>query len=124
MAVYWVMTPSPPSLQARLNQSRYEARYEEGVRRLLERHPHVTVLDARHAGFPAESVHDIAHLDRTGATALSESIAPYLAGKPPEPSGRWVKLAGAMPPLSEERVEDLAESGRVVEGAARRGVWR
>ncbi len=87
--VVWLMPPFSPELQAMTDRSQDEARYEAFVRSILAEHPEVLLLDARHAGYPIGVFTDPAHLDRQGATVLSEELAHWIGpGAGPIPDSR------------------------------------
>ena len=73
--VYWVIPPLCPEAHILRSQRGADDVYSRLVRSKLERFPNVVVLDARGSGYD-NSVHiDHLHLDRVGATVLSEAIA-------------------------------------------------
>jgi hypothetical protein len=119
--VFWLLPPYFPGLiEARAG---WRAGYDAMLRGLLARHPNLTVLDARHAGYPREAVTDLTHLDRTGAVVFTRSVAAELRRKLDGGEGagdadpRWVELPrydanGAEDLASAAGVEDFVESGK------------
>jgi hypothetical protein len=117
--VYWLLTPISPKLQALRDQSGAEARYEQFVRAMQGRYPHVvTVLDGRRAAYAPTLFVDETHLSGRGAAALSSSVAaaigPLMSRSPVAPTGDWIALGS--PPSRSAQVavptEDLDESRR------------
>ena len=109
---YWLLPPLAPRLQAAREQSGAESKYLELVRKVQSRHPNVTILDARHAGYGPESFVDATHLDGVGATVLSTDIAAILRadldGSSPGP--RRIELPTYRERLATVSVEDVEQS--------------
>jgi len=115
--VYWVLTPLLPALQALRDQSGAETAYERFVRSFLARYPrHLTVLDARRAGYPSALFVDETHLNGPGAIALSRSVAMAIAlersGRNSQTAPGWIALGFPTdnPTESANAVEDLDQS--------------
>jgi len=91
---YLVIPPLVAEIQGRRGQSGADAKYAAFVRSLQDRHPGLTVLDARESGYPASVFIDPIHLDARGAATLSTDVAEVLAAdrESPPPPRRWVKL--------------------------------
>lgn len=110
IAVYWLLPPMNPALQARRDRSGADARLVGFIRSLQARHPGLVVLDGRHAGFGPEVFLDPVHLDGRGGIALSVAVADQIGKK----AGRWV----ALPPFREvataARLEDIEASGLAI----------
>jgi hypothetical protein len=83
------------------------------VKATTSRHPGVSVIDARGAGYPLEVFLDSTHLNRDGAAAFSaavaEAIADRLTRSLPEP-GLWVGLRRYRPNERAEEIEDVKGS--------------
>jgi hypothetical protein len=123
IAVYWLMPPFPPGHQAQYDWTHGEKNYLQLVRRLVERYPRLTVIDGRHADYPATVFIDPVHLDRTGAAALSESLASVLVRNPGPDGARWVDLARFRVSSREAGLEDTFQSAVAVQtgrGTSRR----
>jgi hypothetical protein len=92
--VFWLMLPVSPEVQACRDLHRTDDAYDRFARTTLERHPEVIVLDARHSGYDGAVFIDPVHLDRQGATALTNDLAARLAehlgGR--DPGKQWVDL--------------------------------
>jgi hypothetical protein len=130
VAVYWLLPPLTPQLQARREQAGAEAGFLEFIRALqAATAAHVTVLDARHAGYEHRLFVDATHLDGQGAQALSRDVAAVLrrdldvdrAGRTasapapaPAPRPRWVDLPAYHSCPVELALEDLEQSRRAV----------
>lgn len=109
---YWLLPPFVPALQARRERSGVEARYMKLVQSALAKHPEVTLLDARHAGYGAGLFVDPSHLDRRGAVALSTAVASLLS-RPPQQlasASRWLELPQYTPQEPRLPLEDLEQS--------------
>jgi hypothetical protein len=121
--IYWVLFPLSPELQALRDQSGADQEHDLFLTSLAARHPgQLTVLDARHAGYPAHYFVDATHLNRRGALEMSHSIGAEFARssrqKPrtTSPHLEWIALD---PPSMRagkpnDRLEDLDESKRIV----------
>lgn len=127
--VFWLLPPYHPEVEARRAGCDWYGRYVPFLHGLQARHPRLTVVDGRHAGYPPEALADMTHLSRTGAVAFSDAVAAVvrdrLASGASPSAPRWVEvprydaaraeaLASALP------VEDVDRSGREVRRAAGR----
>jgi hypothetical protein len=94
--IFWLMPPVSPEVQSCRDLRRTDDAYDRFARSTLERHPNVTVLDARHAGYAGSAFIDPIHLNREGATALTSDLADRLINHldPKGPASRWVALPG------------------------------
>jgi hypothetical protein len=111
VAVYWLIPPAAPGLQARWNHSGDEAAYDHFAASFLRRFEGLTLVDARAAGFDAAQFVDGVHLDREGALALSSALAEVIGGDHHE---RLVRLAGPLPAPPVVAVEDVGTSRAAV----------
>jgi hypothetical protein len=121
IAVYWLITPLSPGLQALRDESGSEGRYEAFVRAFQSRYPRIlTVLDGRRAGYPSHLFADATHVNGAGAIALSRSVAaaigPDLSREGGAKRSGWIALeppalggSGFAGPL-----EDLETSRRIL----------
>ena len=95
IAVFWLLPPTSPGLQARRDQSGTDAKHTQFVRSMQAAFPHVVVVDARKSGYAADLFVDAIHLDGRGATTLSAEVAAVLDVACREPGGEaaaWVAL--------------------------------
>ena len=120
--VFWVLPPISPKLQSLRDQSGADRLHDEFLRSIIAQHAGgVTVLDARHSGYPAASFVDATHLNRRGALALSDAVADIVAAGARSPQKAvsipgWIELA---PPtdrsaIADLEIEDVEQSARVV----------
>jgi hypothetical protein len=79
IAGVWVLPPVHPVVAEERARRDLERPFEVFVARVQRRYPNVVVLDARHVGYGREVFADVAHLDRDGATVLSDDVAAVLA---------------------------------------------
>ena len=123
VAVFWLVPPLQPGLQALFDRNGQRADHDRFLRAVQAEFPDVIVIDARHAGFTPDLFTDPAHLDRDGAVALSAGVAAvvgrHLAGAP---GPRWVDLPHRRGSAPDPRLEDTAQSSMALEalGALRR----
>jgi hypothetical protein len=122
--VYWLLPPLSPRLQERRERTGAEEGYLRFVRSMQERHPELTVVDGRHAGYDHTAFVDATHLDGQGGAILSSDLAALLArdlSAPPAP-GRWVDLPPFRPRPTDVPLEDVEQSRRVVLASPERAV--
>jgi hypothetical protein len=114
--VYWLLPPASPLTQFVYDDSGAQACFVRYIQELQARHPHLVVIDGRHAGYTAEVFLDGVHLNREGAVALSTGIGQILRTSLDEPSlgTRWIGLPAYTPPSSHAPLEDLGESYAVL----------
>ena len=89
--VVWLIAPSSPELQTLRETKGRDPAYAAFVAEARRRHPSITVLDARHAGYPTSTFADATHLNGRGAATLSHEIAQILA-RPGDLAADWVAL--------------------------------
>ncbi len=93
LPVFWLMPPLGPELQALRSSSGADAAYTRFAKLAMVRHPGLTILDARAAGYDATVHIDAIHLDRRGAEILTADLANHLADRLAGRSeARWVDL--------------------------------
>jgi hypothetical protein len=114
MAVYWLLPPVSPGLQTIFDRAHSEERFLRFARDVTGRHPHVTVVDGRHAGYPHTVFTVPSHLDRTGAAALSEALAMVVARDSTRRERRWVDLPRYRESPADEGLEDFDQSQSVL----------
>ncbi len=116
VAVFWLLPPNAPVVIDHRDRSGVHARIDRFVRGLQTQFPNLTVLDARHAGYPNHVFVDPVHLDRDGAVALSTDVGDVIERTlcHSEPSTRWVNLpayrARAGSEVEPLALEDLGQS--------------
>ena len=95
-AVYWVLTPLSPALQAECERSGFDVRYAAYVQSWQQRFPNLKVIDVRHSEYdPDVYSSDPAHLGRDGAFVFSVDIGEFLRRTGSEADSaaeRWVTL--------------------------------
>ena len=117
--VFWVLPPTSPRWQERIERRGEEAAYLRFVRGTRARAPNVVILDGRHTGYGRELFCDPVHLNRAGASAftadVASAIALHLAGSGPRDS--WVALPAYRDRPPVRFVEDLVQSEIAVRSA-------
>lgn len=119
--VYWLLAPLDPEAQDLSEAGGQDARFESFVRRALERHPNLHVLDGRHAGFDRLAFTDAVHLHAGGAYALSNALAGVLG--PPghtASAARWIPLPKFQIAPIDVPIEDINASMLAVQAAEER----
>ena len=113
VAVVWLIPPIKPGLQATIDRSTDDVRFDAFISWMQPHHPGLLVVDGRHAGYPACVFVDVVHLDRQGAFALSNGVAEVVGRRLASGSAgpNWLPL----PPYRERAedivLEDVAQSG-------------
>ncbi len=120
IAVYWLLPPNTARVIAARDGNGVHARYDRFVRGLLAQFPNLVVIDARHAGYQNTVFVDPVHLDRDGATALSDDVADVLehALSHSEPVARWVELPAYRERSVALRLEDVDQSRTALRASA------
>lgn len=116
IAVFFVIPPIHPGVLTVRERLGLEAQYLAFAGGVRDRHPNVTVVDGRHAGFDHEVFNDACHMDIRGASAFSQSLAEAMASAFDAPSGgdRWLALPPYARPRARLSVEDLDETQYIV----------
>ncbi len=117
--VYWLLPPTHPLLQLGREQHGWDTAYLAYIRQLQAQYPRLTILDGRHAGYPASAMVDILHLGRTAAIAFTDSVGSVL--RDPEKTSRWIELrpydaSSAARLAASSSTEDLAQSALAISG--------
>ena len=121
--VFWLLTPLSPELQQVRDRTGSEAAHEQFIRSLQSRFAGgMTVLNARHLGYPPQLFADPTHLNRRGAIALSQVVsaainqALQLQSSPADRHGAWITLISSADPLLDSSIEleDLERSREVI----------
>jgi hypothetical protein len=113
IAVYWLLPPHRAKHQAQRERDGIDRYTERLAGGFLARYPNLTILDARHSGYPDDAFYDVVHLDRLGSTALTADLAEILAGRglaADVTRERWVRLPEFRAPGVSALVEDLVET--------------
>ena len=111
IAVYLLVPPVAVEGQQYAEESGFDAAQTSFVQSLQRRHPGVTVLDARHAGYGRELfLQDLIHLNRFGATVLSDDVAFVLGPSSIDGPSGWVRLPNYRARPIDAPVEDIAET--------------
>ena len=114
--VYWVRTPYWPALQDRMERSGFDGRTTDLLRSWQERHPNLTVLDARRAVDDPTGYTDLIHMSLEGAYSLSLGLGDFLSRASPAPGAsasstpRRVELPPCRPTAQPPGVEDFDQS--------------
>jgi hypothetical protein len=110
--VFWILPPYKPELQARCEQSGFDAVHEEFVRTLQTRYQRLYVIDARRAGYDSRVFTDLHHLGRDGAAIFSAAVGDVLRSYRDDPAStpRWLKLADFRPLATTYPLESMDES--------------
>ena len=115
ITVYLLVPPVALEGQQYAEESGFDAAHTSFVRSLKRRHPGVTVLDARRSGYGREVfLPDLIHLDRFGATVLSDDVASVLARSSIDGPSGWVRLPNYRARSIDAPVEDIAESALAI----------
>jgi len=101
-AVFLVIPPIHPGVQAERERRGLDEAYVSLVRKIHDKYANVTVVDGRHAGFGHWVCFDGRHLNFEGATALSHGLSEVIAARldGPADAGRWVALPGYADPTA------------------------
>ncbi len=110
--VFFLVAPIHPGTLAQRERRGLDLAYFTWLRRVVERHANVTVIDGRKAGYDYRVFIDSFHLDAEGnaaqSDALGELIAARLDGR--GDGSRWVALPPFAPPRTKLAVEELSET--------------
>ena len=108
-AVYWVLPPLHPEVQARRERFGRDAWAVDYARQLLADHSGLKVIDGRHAAYPPEALFDHSHLSRTGAVVFTDAVGRIIRDRD---GPRWIELprydpSAATPLAAASSAEDL-----------------
>lgn len=95
--VIWLLPPLSPVHQKLRESWGVDRAYADLLRSLMARFAHVTVIDARHAGYPATVFTDMTHLDWQGGYAFTSGLAKLLAEQEWRQK-RWLDAPRYQPP--------------------------
>ena len=114
IAVYWLIPPILPRVQARREQLGTDAAFSDFVARVQARHPKLRVIDGRHSGYGPALFLDGAHLNSRGASAFSLALAEVLA-RPAD--SRWIDLPAFREAPPGVPIENIYESAIALKDA-------
>lgn len=122
IAVFLVLPPYMPTMQARVEQVGFDADHEVFVRSMLGRYPALNVLDARKANFEPFVFIDTHHLGYEGASTFSAEVGELLRRKLDRPGSvpRWVAIPSYRKRPMTVRHENIDESRMAVLHDARK----
>jgi hypothetical protein len=110
--VFFLVAPIHPGTLAQRERRGLDVPYCTWLRRVVDRHKNVTVVDGRHSGYDYRVFIDSFHLDAEGnaaqSDALAELIAARLDGQAAEE--RWVRLPWYTTPRAKLAIEELSET--------------
>ena len=112
--VVWLIAPSSPELQALRETKGRDPAYAAFVAEAQRRHPWITVIDARRAGYPTSTFADATHLNGRGAATLSHEIAQILA-RPENLAAKWVTLPSFLDRPIGSTHEDIEVSTAIID---------
>jgi len=94
ITVYWLLHPIAPAAQSFCEEGGQDVRYDQFVRRALDRYPNLIAIDGRHSGYGDTAFVDTVHMNARAAAELSAGLADILRNPPraPGPNERWVAL--------------------------------
>jgi len=114
VAVLWLIAPSSPELQALRETQGGDAAYTAFIQAQQRRHPTLTVIDGRHAGYATSTFADATHLNGRGASALSHELAQLLA-RPADLASKWVPLPSYRDWPLDASAEDIERSTAIID---------
>jgi len=119
--VYWLIPPFAPTLQALREQVGHDLAYTRFTQRIQQDYPSLVVLDARRSDYQPSVFFDAAHLDYQGAVAYSAEVGRILKAGLAKATvtARWVPVPPYRDPGGDAPLEDMAQSARVLEEAAK-----
>jgi hypothetical protein len=112
--VFWLLPPIDPDAQVLCERRGQEARFEAFLRNALDRHPNLSIVDARHSGYGRDVLLDAVHLNYRGAYALSADLAAVLRRGAGGGGPRWVELPAYRARVIDVPMEDLSQSNLAI----------
>jgi hypothetical protein len=79
--VFWILPPIRAHIQSERDSKGFDNLYLRRSFGLYEQFPNLSLVDARHAGFPDSAFFDLAHLNRSGAQALSAALGDVIGAQ-------------------------------------------
>jgi hypothetical protein len=104
--------PIDGRLQERCERTEFDRRHLAFVHQVARDYPHVTLVDARHAGYEEPDFFDPHHLGRDGAAVYSRDLAAIVRTSLNDPHRpRWIRMParGAGAPV-DVPLEDIEQS--------------
>jgi hypothetical protein len=117
ITVYWLLHPIAPAAQAFCEAGGQDSRYDQFVRRALNRYPNLIAIDGRHSGFGDGLFVDTVHMNVRGAAELSAGLADILESPRPysSPKERWVALPAYRDRPVTVHLENCTESAQALD---------
>ncbi|WP_435015352.1 hypothetical protein TA3x_002890 [Tundrisphaera sp. TA3] len=122
--VFWLAPPMLPLVQEKFTKEGQDQKFDRLAKAVLSRFPNVTLLDARHSGYPASAFVDHGHLDRIGAKTWTVNIGQAIERKIAGSTERWVKLPAYNPLDDDPTIEDISQSRQIVAEAVAKALVR
>jgi hypothetical protein len=112
IAVFWLIPPAAPVVEAKRARFGTDAHYTRFVREVQARHSNLNVIDGRRCGYGDSAFWDPVHLNREGALTFTAAVADVLARHAAGQLSRrcWAELPALAPRPVEYPVEDLDQS--------------
>jgi hypothetical protein len=123
ISVFWLMPTTAPGARAVRVRDGREGAYVRFVRSMMAEYPGLTVIDpSKVLAGRSGSFHDVFHLDRRGAVALSEAVGVVIEKSLSQSGGsgreRWVELddggGQARGAIASKGLEDIGQSAERV----------
>jgi hypothetical protein len=110
--VFFLVAPIHPGTLAQRERRGLDAPYFTWLRRVVDRHRNVTVIDGRNSGYDYRVFIDSFHLDAEGNAAQSHALAELLAARLEghDDGSRWISLPRFTTPRAKLAVEELSET--------------
>ncbi len=107
--VFWLLTPTTPRFQERLDALGLTRGHDDWLRRIQRDWPSLTVIDARRGGFAHDDFIDPLHLNVDGARALTDAVADLVpqADGDVAPTRGWLAARRPSGDAGPSRLEDF-----------------